>query len=61
MFLYNMNAFSRTKELNMYKMLIVDDESTERECISYLIRSSGLPLELKEAESASTALELLKK
>ena len=45
----------------MYKMLIVDDERTERECISYLIKSSDLPLELKEAESASTALELLKK
>ncbi len=44
----------------MYKMLIVDDERTERECIHYLIKSSNLPLELKEAESASTALELLK-
>ncbi|MDE6916040.1 MAG: helix-turn-helix domain-containing protein [Lachnospiraceae bacterium] len=44
----------------MYKMLIVDDESTERECISYLIQSANLPLELKEAESVSTALELLK-
>lgn len=44
----------------MYKMLIVDDESTERQCISYLIKSSDLPLELKEAESASTALKLLK-
>jgi len=55
-----MNVFSPAKELNMYKMLIVDDESTERECIRYLTKSSGLPLELKEAESASIALELLK-
>ncbi len=44
----------------MFKMLIVDDESTERECIRYLIQSADLPLELREAESASTALELLK-
>lgn len=43
----------------MFKMLIVDDESTERECISYLIQSADLPLELKEADSASAALALL--
>lgn len=43
----------------MFKMLIVDDESTERECISYLIQSANLPLELKEADSALTALALL--
>lgn len=44
----------------MYKMLIVDDEKTERECIRYLIESASLPLELKEAESTSTALAILK-
>lgn len=44
----------------MYKMLIVDDEKTERECISYLAASSDLSLELKEASSASSALEILK-
>lgn len=43
----------------MFKMLIVDDEGTERECISYLIQSADLPLELKEADSASAALALL--
>ena len=43
----------------MYKILIVDDENTERECIRYLIKVSGLPLEAREAESASAALEIL--
>lgn len=43
----------------MFKMLIVDDESTERECIRYLIGSANLPLELKEADNAAAALELL--
>ena len=43
----------------MYKILIVDDENTERECIRYLIKVSDLPLEAREAESASAALEIL--
>lgn len=44
----------------MYKMLIVDDENTERECIRYLIEESGLALELKEAPDAPEALQILK-
>lgn len=44
----------------MYKMLIVDDERTERECIRYLIASSGMPLELREASGAADALLMLK-
>lgn len=44
----------------MYKMLIVDDERTERDCIRYLITSAGLPLELKEAPDAAAAMEILK-
>lgn len=44
----------------MYKMLIVDDERTERECIRYLITSAGLPLELREAADAACALQILK-
>ncbi len=44
----------------MYKMLIVDDERTERDCIRYLINSASLPLELKEAPDAATALQILK-
>lgn len=44
----------------MYKMLIVDDEKTERECIRYLIEQSNLDLEVKEAPDAMDALQLLK-
>lgn len=44
----------------MYKMLIVDDENTERECIRYLIEESALDLELKEAPDAMDALQILK-
>ena len=44
----------------MYKMLIVDDERTERDCIRYLITSAGLPLELREAADAASALHILK-
>lgn len=43
----------------MYKMLIVDDERTERDCIRYLITSAGLPLELREAADAASALHIL--
>lgn len=43
----------------MYKMLIVDDEKTERECIRYLTEQSGLPLELKEACDAADAIQIL--
>lgn len=45
----------------MYKMLIVDDEKTERECIRYLTEQTGLNLELKEAPDAMDALQILKK
>lgn len=44
----------------MYKMLIVDDEKTERECIRYLTEQSGLALEVKEAPDAADALHILK-
>lgn len=44
----------------MYKMLIVDDEKTERECIRYLTEEKKLPLELKEASCGSEALLLLR-
>lgn len=33
----------------MYRMLIVDDEKNERDCILYLLKNSGLPLEIREA------------
>lgn len=44
----------------MYKMLIVDDEKTERECIRYLTEQSSLQLELREAPDALDALHILK-
>lgn len=44
----------------MYKMLIVDDEKTERECIRYLTEQSKLALEVKEAPDAQDALRILK-
>ena len=44
----------------MYRMLIVDDEENERDCILYLLKNSGLPLEIREAEDGVAALALLK-
>ncbi len=43
----------------MYRILIVDDEKFERDCIRYLIQSSGLPLEVMEADDGTSALTLL--
>ena len=34
----------------MYRMLIVDDEKNERDCILYLLKNSGFELEIREAE-----------
>ena len=42
----------------MYRMLIVDDEKNERDCILYLLKNSGLPLEIREAEDGVAALAL---
>lgn len=43
----------------MYRILIVDDEKFERDCIRYLIESSSLPLEVVEADDGTGALALL--
>ena len=45
----------------MYRMLIVDDEKNERDCILYLLKNSGLPLEIREADDGVSALSLLKR
>ena len=45
---------------DMYRMLVVDDEKTERECVRFLIEQSGLPLEVSEAGDGREALEQLK-
>ena len=42
----------------MYKILIVDDESIEREGISFLIEKYKLPLEVAQATNGKTALLL---
>ena len=44
----------------MYKMLIVDDEKIERDCIRYLVKSSPLSLDVKEASDAEEALQIIK-
>ena len=44
----------------MYRMLVVDDEKTERECVRFLIEQSGLPLEVSEAGDGWEALMRLK-
>lgn len=40
----------------MYRILIVDDEKNERDCILYLLKNCGFELEIKEAEDGVEAL-----
>ena len=44
----------------MARILVVDDEKTERECVRFLIEQSGLPLEVSEAGDGREALRRLK-
>lgn len=44
----------------MYRILIVDDEKNERECILYLLKNHRFPLEIREAEDGVEALKILK-
>ncbi len=44
----------------MYKILIVDDESIEREGISFLIEKYKFPLEIAQATNGKTALEYMR-
>ena len=39
----------------MYRILIVDDEKNERDCILYLLKNCGFELEIKEAEDGVEA------
>lgn len=43
----------------MYRILVVDDEKTERECIHYLLEDLPLPFEIMEADDGNTALGIL--
>lgn len=45
----------------MYKILIVDDEASERNGIEGLIRAEGYPLEIRQASNGIEALELFRK
>lgn len=42
----------------MYKILVVDDESIEREGISFLIKKYKFPLEVAQATNGKTALNI---
>ena len=44
----------------MYKILVVDDETIERNGIRFLLRQMNLPLEVIEAENGKKAVEMLK-
>ena len=48
------NAMSRT-----YDILLVDDDQLDRTAIMRGLESSGMPLQVKEASSASEALNIL--
>ena len=50
----------RQSRCKMYKILIVDDESIEREGISFLIEKYKLPLEVAQATNGKTALEYMR-
>ena len=43
----------------MYRILIVDDEKFERDCIRFLIESSDFSLEIMEADDGAGALDIL--
>lgn len=43
----------------MYRILIVDDEKFERDCIRFLVEASAFPLEILEADDGAGALEIL--
>ena len=43
----------------MYRILIVDDEKTERECIRFLIEEAGIPLEIMDAIEGSDERQIM--
>ena len=48
----------RQSRCKMYKILIVDDESIEREGISFLIEKYKLPLEVAQATNGKRRLNI---
>ena len=49
-----------TEDEGMYRILVVDDEKMERECIRFLIEESGLDLEISEAGDGREAMDVLR-
>ncbi len=47
--------------METFKILLVDDERSEREGVSFLIERYGYPLEIKQAPNGQKALEIMKK
>lgn len=45
----------------MYKILIVDDETTERDVISFLLKKYNFPLQITEASNGKEALKQMQK
>ena len=43
------------------KILLVDDDSNEREGVRFLIEDKGLPLEIVEAPNGQKALEMIRR
>lgn len=50
-----------TEDEGMYRILVVDDEKMERECIRFLIEESGLDLEISEAGDGREAMDVLRR
>ena len=47
--------------METYKILLVDDERSEREGVSFLIEKYGYPLEISQAANGKLALEMMEK
>lgn len=43
----------------MFRLLILDDEKNERDCLRFLIEKAGLPFEMRDVDNAYTALDIL--
>lgn len=44
----------------MFRLLILDDEKNERDCLRFLIQNAKLPFEIRDTENAFSALDILR-
>lgn len=44
----------------MFRLLILDDEKNERDCLRFLIEKAKLPFEMRDVDNAFTALDILR-